>query len=249
MIVAVTSWRGVGTTTTALLLAASFAERDLTWLVEADPAGGVLAGRIHFEPSAIGGLERIAFPVDQLDSASAFAAVAHPIGQLRVVAAPADPFRAYACHAPRWPWQAALRELAGSVVVDVGRLRAATPAWPLLEIADAIVLVVSPEVSAAVASVEWLRASGRVSPMDRGLEAKPVRVAAVDAPAGVAFGRDALERELGEQFGAWLPWDPTAVDGVHRGVGASDRRHRRSGLFAAAARLAASIPQHEEVAA
>lgn len=249
MIITVTSWRGVGTTTTALLLAASLAEQHPTWLVEADPAGGVLAGRIHFEPSALGGLERIAFPVEPLDALQAFTAVGHPMGQLRVVAAPADPFRAHACHAPRWPWQAALRELHDDVVVDIGRLRAATPAWQLLTMADVVVLVASPEVSAAVASVEWLRADGRVSPIDTGLADVPVRVAAVDSPGGVAFGRDALERELGDRFGAWLPWEPATVELLHRGTAPTDRRYRRGALLASAARLAASLPQREEVAA
>jgi hypothetical protein len=194
-------------------------------------------------------LERIAFPVEPVDAVQAFAAVGHPRGQLRVVAAPADPFRAHACHAPRWAWQTALRDLHDDVVVDAGRLRAATPAWPLLTMADAVVLVASPEVSAAVASVEWLHAAGRVSPIDAGLDDVPVRVAAVDSPGGVAFGRDALERELGGRFGAWLPWEPNTVELLHRGAAPTDRRYRRGALLGAVARLAASLPQREEVAA
>mgnify|MGYP000452716187 CR=1 FL=1 len=43
-------------------------------------------------------------------------------------------------------------------------------------------------------AVEWLHAAGRVSPLDAGLDPTVVRVAAVDAPGGVAFGQDALRR-------------------------------------------------------
>jgi hypothetical protein len=209
----------------------------------------VLAGRIHFEPSALGGLEHVAFPVDTRDPGEEFATVAHPVGLLRVVTTPADPFRAHACHSPRWPWQPALRELDGVVVVDVGRLRAATPVWTLLAMADGVVLVAAPEVSAAVASVEWLRAAGRVSPLDDGLHGPAVRVAAVDAPGGVAFGQDALRRELGPEFGSWLPWEPATVDLVHRGVPVADRRLRRSALVEGIGGLAESLPSHVDVAA
>ena len=59
MIVAVGAWRGTGATTTALLLAAALAadsgvESDGAWFVEADPAGGVLAGRMSLPTGEIG---------------------------------------------------------------------------------------------------------------------------------------------------------------------------------------------------
>ena len=67
MIVAVGAWRGTGATTTALMLASAMAaesslESDGAWFVEADPAGGVLAGRMPLPPGALGGLEQLAFP-------------------------------------------------------------------------------------------------------------------------------------------------------------------------------------------
>ena len=130
MIITVTSWRGVGTTTTSLLLAASLAEHEPCWLVEADPAGGVLAGRVHLGSRALGALEHIAFPTEHLVGVDAFDSFAHHRGALRVVAAPADPFKAHACHSPRLPWIPVLHELDGVVVVDVGRLRAGATPWP-----------------------------------------------------------------------------------------------------------------------
>jgi hypothetical protein len=247
VIIAVTSWRGVGATTTSLLMAAALAEREPCWLIEADPAGGVLAGRVQLDAHALGGLERIAFPVDQHTGVDAFDALAHRHGALRVVVAPADPFRAHACHAPRLPWMHVLHELDGQVVVDVGRLRAGSTARPLLELADVIVMVTSPEVCAAVATTEWLLASGRVASTEPALDAAEVRVAVVDQPGGVAFDRSAMVAELGASWGAWLPWEPSTVDLVHRGAGWSDRRLRRSQLAAAVDELLAAVHQPAEV--
>ncbi len=237
MIVAVTSWRGTGTTTTALALATSAARSaDGAWLVEADPAGGVLAGRMHLATITVGGLERVAFPADRCSVVEALYDVAHQQGRLRMVTAPADPFRAYACHRPRAPWGDALTELSGVVVIDIGRLRAGSPVWPLVQRADVLLAVSSPEVSAAVAAGEWLRAAGRVAPSEPGF-AGNARLVVVDAPCGVAFPRAGMLAELGDACAGWLPWDPAAVDLLHRGATADDRRLQRSPLMGAAARL------------
>ena len=74
MIIAVGCWRGVGATTTSLLAATCIAaaDEDGAWLVEADPAGGVLAGRIVAPPHCLGGLERVAFPTERLSSTESF---------------------------------------------------------------------------------------------------------------------------------------------------------------------------------
>ncbi len=241
MIVAVTSWRGIGTTTTALALATCAARSaEGAWLIEADPAGGVLAGRMRLAPLTVGGLERLAFPTDRCSLVEALHDVAHQHGRLRIVTAPADPFRAHACHRPRAPWGEALGELDGTVVIDLGRMRAGTPVWPLAQHADVVLAVCSPEVSAAVAAGEWLRAAGRVAPSEPGL-ADTARLAIVDAPGGVAFPRAGLLAELGDDCVGWLPWDPAAVDLLHRGATADDRRAQRSPLMAASARLLDSV--------
>ena len=79
MIIAVGSWRGTGTTTTALLLAACLALRDdsESWLIEADPAGGAIAGRMQLSAHTIGGLERVAYPTERVAPVDAFESVAH----------------------------------------------------------------------------------------------------------------------------------------------------------------------------
>ncbi len=243
MIIAVGSWRGFGTTTTALLLAQCLAMREdgETWLIEADPAGGAIAGRMQIPGHTVGGLERVAFPTERIAPADAFASAAHNIAGMHIVTAPSGPFRAHACHQPRLPWTASLRDLPGNVIVDVGRLRNGTPAWPIVAIADIVLLATSPEVSAAVSTSEWLQAGGRVSPADAGLATETARLVFVDSPGGVSFPRAMLSDELGDQFAAWLPWEPAAVDLIHRGATPDDRRLRRSALVAAVTHLTSDL--------
>ena len=243
MIVAVAGWRGIGTTTTALLLALELAgAHGQSWLIEADPAGGSLAGRLQLPGETVGALERIAFPTARTDATTSFTDGAAAFGRISVVTAPVDPFRAHACHQPRLPWVPALAELGAPVVVDVGRLRAASPVWPVLHHCDAMVLTTAPEVAAAVGAAEWLRAGGRVSPSDPVLPDGRCRIAVVDAPGGVAFPRATLRADLGEEWGSWLPWEPSTVDLVHRGAPSTDRRLRKSTLLGAVHELHTALP-------
>lgn len=233
MIIAVGSWRGVGATTASLLLAACAAEQGDAWLVEADPAGGVLAGRLELPQQAIGGLERVAFPTEAGNPIGLLDAVAHRTGGLRVVSCPADPFRAHACHLPRQAWAHSLPDLPGTVVVDLGRLRAGSPVGSLIAVADVVLLVTSPEVCAAVSSIEWMRAGGVSAPDEHGVGDVPLRLLVVDSPGGVAFAEHTLAADLGDQWGGWLPWRPVDVDLLHRGAPTDDRRLRRSPLVQA----------------
>lgn len=247
MITAVTSWRGVGATTTALLLAAEFASDTPVWLIEADPAGGVLAGRIEVSSSALAGLERVAFGPTGSSAQELFEAVAQALGQVRVVVAPADPFRAHTCHRPRVPWPNLLRDLDGHVVVDAGRHRPGSPVGALLRAADLVVAVTSPEVADVVATSEWLRAKGRVAPDEGGVGDVPCVVAVVDAPGGVAFAERTLRADFGEHFGGWISWDSATVDLRLQGVAVNDRLLRRSRLLADVRRLRAAVERAVEV--
>jgi hypothetical protein len=131
------------------------------------------------------------------------------------------------------------------VVVDVGTLRGGTPAWPVLQRADRVVMVASPEVSAVVASMEWLKAGGRVSPSDPGFDESKAGLVVVDSPGGLAFPRSTLVAELGDCCKGWLPWEPATVDLVHRGAPADDRRLRKSALIGATQRLLADLSTSE----
>jgi hypothetical protein len=136
----------------------------------------------------------------------------------------------------------ALHDLAGSVVVDIGRVRAGTPARALIAVADVVLLVTSPELSAAVSSAEWVQAAGRVSAADHALDDIDVRVVVVDAPAGLGFARSTLRTE---HWDSWLPWEPGTIDLVHRGAELDDRRLRRSALIDAVRRLTSSLARQE----
>ncbi len=123
MIIGIGTWRGSGATTTALALAGSLAQHASPgWLIEADPAGGVIGARLGLDTDrwVIDGLERLAFPAAIDDStmwwqtpgASArFDSVAVTHHGVRMVLAPGDPFRAWSCHRPRSNWAASLRDL------------------------------------------------------------------------------------------------------------------------------------------
>jgi hypothetical protein len=239
MIIAIGGWRGCGATTLSLALASVCANADReVWMIEADPAGGVLSGRVDMDPAAVGGLERVAFPIGHTTPLEGFDEIAHRAGSLRLVSAPVDPFRSHACHRPRSAWVPSLSELGDIVVVDVGRVRAATVAWDVMSIADVVLVVSSAEVASIVSSAEWVHAGGRVSSGDPVLADGVARVCVVDSPGGICFPRSTLVADLGSTCVGWIPWDPSAVDLLHRGAAALDRGFRRGGFMPAVARLA-----------
>ncbi len=237
MIIAVSSWRGLGASTIAMALASVASREGDAWLVEADPAGGVLAGRLNLGRATVGGLERVAFPTQACSMVEAFHEVAHDHGGVRIVSAPLDPFRAMACHRPRADWIGGLGDLDGTVVVDAGRLRAGSAGWPVLCAADTVVCVAAAEVSAAVATAEWLRVAGRVGPNERGLDDTTVKVAVVASPSSAAFTRQTLQSDFGPAYAGWIPWDPVGVDLLHRGADVAQRRVQRRPLFVGAIQL------------
>lgn len=250
MIIAVTSWRGWGASTLALAIARHVSSQgDDSWMIEADPAGGVLAGRVTLDRATVGGLERVAFPPERRAAVELLHEVAHHAGSLHIVTAPLDPFGAGLCHRPRLQWQDALAELHGAVVVDVGRWRANSAAWPLLQAADEIVCVVAPEVGAAVATREWQQADGRSAPGEVGVPAGRVRLAVVDVPGGVTFPRTALLADLGDSCIGWLPWDASDVAAVHRLHEPLARRSLRNSYAAEVGRLVAQLGPRLDVPA
>lgn len=244
MIVAVTAWRGTGATTLALALARHFAGDEDAWLIEADPAGGVLSGRLTLDRTTVGGLERVAFPPERRSPVELLHEVAHHAGRLHVITAPLDPFGAGLCHCPRTQWHEALAELPGTVVLDLGRWRAGSAAWPLLQLADEIVCVLSPEVGSAVATREWQLADARTAPGEQGVSVDRLRLAVVDAPGGVTFPRSALLSDLGDACLGWLPWDPADVAAVHRLHEPLAKRALRNSYAAEVGRLVARMCAH-----
>lgn len=235
-VVAVGSWRGVGTSTAALLLAAGCARAGSeAWLVEGDPAGGVITGRapaLRGQPASLSGA---AFESrsTQLDE---FVFRSHPWAGVRVFTGAVDPFEAWSAVAtPRHDWVTSMGRLPGVCVVDVGSLRGGPgPGWRLVEVADVVVMVTSADPVSCASTVHWLDAKGQSAPGVGGLSVGVARLLVVDAPitAGERLALDAVV-ELGEECVGWWPWEPRTVDAVVRGAELDHRSVRRTALVRA----------------
>lgn len=221
-VVAVTQLRGgPGGTTFALGLAAAAAEHGPAWLVEADPAGGVLLGRcgslrgdrslvdLSFPgPSAPAGTEELAL------------AAAQPLGHALVIVAPEAPPQAYECVArPRHRWMANLQRLPGRVVVDCGRLFPGSPALDVLRQADLVVVVAPPEGGDVYRFVHWATDAHQ----------------AVESPVLVTSGPGRfpsrqVTRQVGAAYLGPIPSAPREVDLLERGASTSHRQLYRSEL-------------------
>lgn len=203
-VVAVGSVHGApGATTAAVLLAAVWpaagadgagggdgqGDGELTdrVVVEADPAGGVLAARYGLagEP----GLARLAAAADQrLDAGRLWGCVQRLSGGLPVVVGPVSPSAAGRVVG------SAGRRLAGrladleevTVVVDCGRLQPGSPAMPVVGEADVVLVVARPDAEQAPA------AASRARQLDG--EGRPAAVLLVgDDPYGPAEIVEELE--------------------------------------------------------
>jgi hypothetical protein len=232
----------IGATTTALALAAALAERHPTLLVESDPSGGSLAGTcpvLHPAPSleAMMAERRDRAGLDQL------LACAQTLGDVSVALCPAEPFRAHlVVGQPRSPWIDTLRDVDAHVVCDVGRVYPGSPSWPVLDVADLVLLVAATDPMSLAANVEWADQLGRVAPAVEGLALDVTSIVLV-TPPGVGRARPspaAAAKELGRRLAGLLPWDPASVDLLHRGASLRHRSLRRSALAASARALVAS---------
>lgn len=232
-VIAVGSWRGTGASTTALLLASAVSLRGETaWLVEADPAGGVLASRAP-DLAGVDSLGRVAFAPDEERVDRALAAASRRLGPVSVVTAPWDSFQAWSAIAsPRRSWWEGVRRLDGVVVVDVGSMRGGqVPSWSVVESADVVVMVTTPEPAALTATVAWMDAKGQSAPGVAGLSLDTSRLVVVDAPVGASerFG-PRVAAELGGRLVGWWGWEPKVVDHVLRGGSLDHRAVRRFDL-------------------
>lgn len=233
-LIAVGSWRGIGASTSALLLAAGAAATgEQAWLIEADPAGGVLSSRADELAGGLAGLERVAFHPSGEPPHRALEGAARRLGDVSVLTGAWDSFQAWATVAsPRQPWAEGLRRLDGFVVVDVGSLRGGgVPTWPIVEMADVLMMVTSPEPGSLTSTVAWMDAKGQSAPGVQGLSLDTSRVLVVDAPVttGARFEPD-VSAELGDRFAGWWPWEPKVVDHLHRGGSLDHRAIRRFAL-------------------
>lgn len=239
MIVGWTTWRGTGATTAAVAMAVMAAARHEhpIWLIEVDPAGGVLAARLGID-QRVGGLEQLALPdgaaprIDATDDW--FAGAAAVSGHLRLVPAPGDAFRAWSCHTPRTDWVRALRELDGDVVVDLGRMRSGSPVGAVIDQLDVLLLVSADDIVSVAAAVDWAEACGRVAPQATALAHDITCIVVADTPASPEpISWSPTHDELGGRLIGRLPWSPATAAAINRGAAISPRRLRRDPLLAA----------------
>lgn len=153
-----------GVTTACLALAGVWPQGRGVRIIEADPDGGTLAARLGLaaEPglSTFAIASRRAAASDEVGRHSQTI----PGGEVTVLVAPPtgeQVGRSLGILADRLP--SCLREDDGDALVDIGRIRPGTPAWPLVEAADAVLLVARPrveELQQLPARLRALRAAG-----------------------------------------------------------------------------------------
>jgi len=220
MLVAVTSLKSGGATTLAAALAAVWPEPAL--LIEVDPAGGDLGGW-HKLPDTPG-LASLANAcrMGQVDLSEHTTRL--PFGVDAVLAAAGRPQASAAIglladtEPARWAKER-------PTVLDVGRLEPGSPALPLLELADAVLVVAGGDV------LSLLRVAMAEIPVER---------AQLVAVGPLAHPRDDLAGLLPIPLVAELPWDRHSAE-VIAGTRRARRAWTRVGLLATARALAASL--------
>ena len=236
-----TTVRGApGCTVASLAVAAVLAEASESLWVEADPAGGVLgATAVTLSPRP--SLEDVAFAdARTADTATLVDGVVQRLGDLAVVPAPADGWLvSMAFDRPRHKWVNGIGRRLGWVVADVGRMSPASPAWPLVRVADVVVVVCAPEPVSLASALEWVE-RGRGHGDEVASATSSARLLTVAPPRGVrrVYGADRLRAELGDRYWGELPFDARAVDLLLRGASTRHRSLRSTPLLLAARAMA-----------
>lgn len=225
-VVAIGATKGApGATTTALALATVWPADRPVLVVEADPDGGVLAGRRGLAASP--GLVDVAAaalkdgrPADHTQ----------PLGtRVDAVVAPADVAQVRAVLAAAGP---ALWSMLGrhptDVIVDCGRLSASSPCADAARAADVTLIVARRRIDDVVGLRSQVPALGQIG-------ASPQLVLVDDG----AYGADAVAAAAGAPLVATLPCDPRTAGALN---GETARRQLpRVGLLRAARRLVGTI--------
>lgn len=232
-----------GVTTTAVALAAAWPrDRDLL-LVEADPDGGVLAARhgLAAEP----GLSTLAVSGRTTMSADTIAEHRQPLPNSDVGVLVCPPAAAHARRVVDLvaaPLAALLPILTSDLIADVGRLGPDSGVHPVVEAADALLLVARPRLEELQLLPSRLRALRRLNPRTAVLLVgdrpyPPAEVAAAlgveviavvaDDPRGAAaitghgrptsLARSALMRSVrdaADSLHAWLPVGTTPTEDI-----------------------------------
>ena len=227
MLIAVTSVKSGGATTFATALAAVWPEPAL--LIEADPAGGDLGGW-HKLPDTPG-LASLANAcrTGQVDLADHTTRLRCGVDAVLAAAGRPQASAAIGLLADSEPARWAKER---PTVLDLGRLEPASPALPLLELADAVLVVAGGDV------LSLLRVS---------LAEMPVERAQLVTVGPLAHSREDLAGLLPIPLVAELPWDRHSAE-VIAGTRRARRAWTRVGLPATARALAASLAAQPHLA-
>lgn len=214
-----------GVSTIAHALAAAAVPSGPSMLVEADPSGGSLLTWSDVVQPA-GDLYDVVMSRDS----DGLASVAQQLGGLAVVPAWGDSFRlTQALSRSRMPWEMVFGGVDGTVVVDVGRVSAASPTMTVLAAMDVVVLVSASEPGPVATTLEWVGRAGRHGADDIGLQSERLRMVTSEVVGrrrrSSVDGHD-VDAVTGPGFLGHFPHDDTAVDLLRRGVDVTDRALR-----------------------
>lgn len=136
-----------GVTTSCVALAGVWPQAHEVRIIEADPDGGTLAARFGLPTDP--GLSSLAVASRRSGASDEIDRHSQPLrgGEVGVLVAPPTAervARSLGMLADRLP--AELRAAEGDTLVDIGRVRPGSPAWSLVETADAVLLVARPRV-------------------------------------------------------------------------------------------------------
>ena len=241
-VVALGSVRSCGVTTLALALAATWPTERRVLVVEADPAGGTLAGAGGWPPEP--GLVSLAAATRRVDDLSAVFEHCHELpGGARVLAAPASGEQARHALSMLEGVFAGLGELDADVLLDCGRLEpttthgapASTASGSLGRFtgADRALLAVRPRLADLHALGSWL-ATRSAAPIITSGRLGLVLIG--DGP----YPNSEIIDALGVEVLGHLPFDPEAA-AVLATVPASDRALRQAPLVRSARSLAEQL--------
>lgn len=231
-VVALGSIRSSGTTTLAVGLAATWPKDRRALLVEADPAGGTLAGACGWPPSP--SLVSLAAAARRHADPEAIWAHCHELpGGAPVLAAPAGADQARSAAGILGALLGRLDELDADVLVDLGRLDPAVPMPEMVERAAPVVLTTRPALADLHSLATYLEA--RVG-ADLSLRERLGLVLVGDGP----YPDTEIAGAFGVEVLGHLPWDPETA-GLITVLPASDRRLRLSPLVRAARSLAEAL--------
>lgn len=233
-----------GATITALALASTWPS-DSALLVEADPSGGDLGiyltqNRQHLPPSP--NVATVAAAARD-DAQGALASAIGFSDGLSVIPGFMSSENGAGLTDLWRPLAAALSAAEADVIVDVGRTWTGTPALPLLDAADVIVVTMRQSASALLHARErigYLRSTHREC---------------VILPAVISAERDAVaDRQTVDEIlaanrlpveqTAHLAWDPTGLAGVAAGQDVTSRALARSKFVRSARALAARVADY-----